>query len=161
MELLPRYSDCFFCGREGDGPHLRMSVDNGVIFSEFVLDSKFQGYARVAHAGIVTGVLDEAMWWAVFFDTHSFYFTTKMEIDLLRPVYTGTQHKVTARVIEKDGRAVRVQASIRNADDKECARVLGTFKQGRGIDRAAFAKKLDFVDISPQLKQKLQSALED
>ncbi len=93
MELLPRYSNCFFCGRTGDGPHLRMSVDNNVVTSQFVLEPKFQGYTDVAHAGIVTGVLDEAMWWAVFFDTFSFYFTTKMDTEFLRPVYVNTKHR--------------------------------------------------------------------
>lgn len=161
MELLPRYSDCFFCSKTGDGPHLKLTVEDGMVISEFVLMPKFQGYSNVAHAGIVTGILDEAMWWSVFLDTLSFYFTTRMETEFLRPVFVNAKHRVSARVIEKEKRIVRAEASIKNANDKECARVLGTFKPGRTISGEAFAEKLDFLDVSPRLKELVLKSLKE
>ncbi len=54
---------CFACGHEN--PHgigLRFAVTGpGAVESRIVLDPRFQGYAGIAHGGIVMTLLDEGM----------------------------------------------------------------------------------------------------
>jgi acyl-coenzyme A thioesterase PaaI-like protein len=64
--LLPGYKKCFFCGPATGGPAMELHYGGESVFCKFVAQEKFQGYVGMLHGGIVTGILDEVMWWTLF-----------------------------------------------------------------------------------------------
>ena len=67
--LLPGTTTCFFCGRSTGGLGLELHYAGGVASCEFTARETFQGYAGMLHGGIITGILDEVMFWAVLMET--------------------------------------------------------------------------------------------
>ncbi len=64
--LLPGYKKCFFCGPATGGLGLELHYTDDGAICEFTAGDRFQGYDGMLHGGIVTGILDEVMWWTVF-----------------------------------------------------------------------------------------------
>ena len=160
MGLLPRFRDCFFCSPDGEGLKMQMQIEDETVFATFTLDHKFQGYSNIAHAGIVTGILDETMWWTVFIKTRQLWMTRKMEIELLRPVFCSHAYRVEGRFIGQHDGNVDVSAAIQDLDGRVAARTTGLFRLGRNIPRDAFIEKLDFLDVSSEIREMLLAALQ-
>ncbi len=155
LELLPSYSDCFFCGAHGDGLKMRIRFENGAVFSHFVLDPKFQGWDNLAHGGIVTGILDEVMWWTVFALTGTITVTRKMETEYLSPVLCGTEYKVTAELLKQRHGNIYVSGAIADSAGKAVTRAQGLFRAARHATLDELVAKLDFSRTSPEMRQKL------
>ena len=160
MGLLPRFRDCFFCSPDVEGLKMQMQIEEGTVFSTFTLDHRFQGYSNIAHAGIVTGILDETMWWTVFVETRQLWMTRKMEIELLRPVYCSHPYRAKGCFIGRHDGNVDVSAAIQDLDGKVAARATALFRLGRNIPRDAFIEKLDFLDVSSEIREMLLAALQ-
>ena len=92
--LLPGYKKCFFCGPATGGLGLELRYGDGKAACEFTASDKFQGYDGILHGGIVSGILDEVMWWTVFTQTRQMCATSRIEVEFKRPVECG---KVCAR----------------------------------------------------------------
>ena len=159
MEFLPRYRGCFFCGPDGDGVKMQMQAVNGMVFSVFTLDEKFQGYDNVAHGGIVTGILDEIMWWTIFVETRKICLTRILETEFLRAVYCGSPYRAEGHIVGQDRRGIHASAGIKDYDGKVAARAKAVFRVAQDIPRDAFAEKLDFLHVSSELKEVLLAAL--
>ncbi len=53
---------CFACGKENPiGLHLEFELTDDILTAKKILAREYQGYENVAHGGIVTTLLDEAM----------------------------------------------------------------------------------------------------
>ncbi|MBN2069750.1 MAG: hypothetical protein JW739_08960 [Opitutales bacterium] len=66
-QLEAEHNQCIFCGSENPhGLQLKFNTTEKGVYSEFVLDKRFQGYAGIAQGGIVAGVLDCAMTHCLF-----------------------------------------------------------------------------------------------
>ena len=161
MGLLPNYEACFFCGRENEGLRMKVRVKDGSVFSEFLLDRKFQGYDNVAHGGIVAGILDEVMWWAIFTHTHKICYTRRMETEFLRPVNCGALYRVEGRLGDMGRSGVHASATIRDVEGRTAAKGSGLFRVAQDIAPAAFLAKLDFAEVSPDVEASFRRALTD
>ncbi len=159
MNFLPSYTDCFFCGPHGDGLKMRIQVKDGEVFSDFLLDPKFQGYDNLAHGGIVTGILDEVMWWTIFVLTGKITVTRKMETEYLTPVRCGLHYKVTATLTQQRHGNVYISGVIVDREGKTVTRANGLFRAAKHTTVDELAAKLDFSRTSPDIKEKLLAAL--
>jgi acyl-coenzyme A thioesterase PaaI-like protein len=159
MSLLPCYKDCFFCGPQGDGLKMLIQFKDGAAFSDFALDAKFQGYDDVAHGGIVTGILDEVMWWTIFAAAGKISVTRKMDTEFLRPVYCATSYRVTGKLLDQHHGNIYVSGIIEDSNGKVAARGNGLFRPAKRIIPGELAKKLDFSHVSPDMKEMLFAAL--
>jgi len=159
MSVLPCYSDCFFCGPHGDGLKMLVQYEDGTAFSDLVLDPKFQGYDNVAHGGIVTGLLDEVMWWTILAAAGRVSVTRKMETEFLRPVYCATSYRVKGKLLDQRHGNFYVSGTIEDSHGKVAVRGNGLFRPARHITSGELAAKLDFGHVSPDMKEKLFAAL--
>lgn len=90
--------DCFCCGR--GNPHgLSVKIektDKGAILRT-TLDKSFQSFPGVAHGGIATTILDEALWYAFYFKG-IITVTRKLELTFKKPVPLGAPVCATGKV---------------------------------------------------------------
>lgn len=78
--------NCFGCGHENEsGLRLSFSYSQNRAWTETTLDARFQGYPGIAHGGIVTTLLDEAMA-HVLMEKGLFAVTAKLEVRFREPV---------------------------------------------------------------------------
>ncbi len=159
MSVLPSYTDCFFCGQHGDGLKMKIQTNEGQVFSEFVLDSKFQGWDNLAHGGIVTGVLDEVMWWTIFVLTGKITVTRKMETEYLTPLLCGISYRVSTKLLQERHGNVYVSGLIEDSEGKTVTRGTGLFRIAKHTTPDELAAKLDFSRTSADLREKLLAAL--
>jgi acyl-coenzyme A thioesterase PaaI-like protein len=159
MDLLPCYTDCFFCGPHGDGLKMLIQFSDGAVFSDFVLDPKFQGYDNLAHGGIVTGILDEVMWWTIFAIVGKITVTRKMETEFLTPVQCGVAYRVTTKILQQRHGNIYISGAIEDGQGKTVSRANGLFRAAKHAAPAELAAKLDFSRTTPEMRQMLLGAL--
>ena len=96
---LPGYKKCFFCGPATGGLALELHYGDGKASCEFTAHEKFQGYDGMLHGGIVTGILDEVMWWTLFMETKKICATWKIEAEFKRPVLCGKAYRAAGHLV--------------------------------------------------------------
>ena len=159
MSLLPCYTDCFFCGPHGDGLKMHIQFKDGSAFSDFVLDAKFQGYDKVAHGGIVTGILDEVMWWTIFAGAGKISVTRKMDTEFLTPVHCAVPYRVKGKLLSQRHGNMYVSGTIEDSQGKVAARANGLFRTARHTTTGELLAKLDFSHASLDMREMLLAAL--
>jgi acyl-coenzyme A thioesterase PaaI-like protein len=107
---------CFGCGDRNEiGLHLAFYRSDHGVCGRFTPRQEHEGYMRMTHGGIVSTVLDEAMSWAVI-DSGRLAVTAKMAVEFRRPVLSGEELTITARVTRDRGRAVEAEGELRSSD---------------------------------------------
>ena len=159
MNLLPRYKECFFCGPDGDGLKMKIQFKDAIVFCDFILAAKFQGYDNVAHGGIVAGILDEVMWWTIFLETKKICLTRKLDTEFLRPVYCGASYTAKGKLLHEERGSIHVSAIVEDTHGKVAARANGLFRVAKQIAPRQFATKLDFSHVSDQIKDMFLTTL--
>jgi uncharacterized protein (TIGR00369 family) len=104
---------CFLCGPENDrGLHIEFGSQDGRAWADVVLPDLVQGYRETVHGGIVSALLDEAMFYAL----HSLGFwgaTAELSVRFRRPTPVGRPVRVQAEVVRLDGRLGVARAELR------------------------------------------------
>ncbi len=117
-DLRDRYQHCFGCGT-ANPMGLRLSgfesIDGGIRAS-FVPRPEYSGFADTLHGGILAAVLDEASAWAALSADGVLVFTAKLEIRYRRAARIGGSYEVTARIVQRRGRRIVIDAAIADAD---------------------------------------------
>lgn len=118
---------CFACGENNPwGLHLKFNHNADTLESEFVLKKEHQGFKDVAHGGIVSTVLDEAM--AYLCIGKGYYGVTgKIEVRFKKPVPIGEKLKVKAEITEEKSKLVMAKAHIENSKGEILAEATSTF----------------------------------
>ncbi len=112
-------SGCIICGGMNPiGLHCRFLPDaDGGVEAELTLDERWQGYATLAHGGIVAGLMDDAMWHAIYQRTSRWMVTAEIRVRYHRPVVLGERVWVRATIERLHGRLVDAAATIVDAKD--------------------------------------------
>ncbi len=150
--LLPCYEKCFFCGPATGGLALELAYEDGQAVCDFTADQRFQGYDGMLHGGIVTGVLDEVMWWTLFMQTRQVAATWKIEVEFRRPVTCGKPYRASAQFIQSAHGSYSLTARIEDSEKRPCAKGTGTFRRTRGFTLEDVVKLLDFRGVSHELR---------
>jgi acyl-coenzyme A thioesterase PaaI-like protein len=93
---------CFVCGKQNpDGLHLEFEPE-GVsgVRTTYVIPERFQGFAGIAHGGILATILDECMVNTVWL-RGSTAVTARLEVRLRRPVGVGERVTFRAEVVRE------------------------------------------------------------
>lgn len=161
MEPLPRYENCFFCGSDSKGLHLRIEYSDHACSSSFIIEDSFQGFRGVLHGGIVSGILDEIMWWTVFTETGVLSATWKLEVEFRRTVLCGKAYRAVGKYERMKHGTHHVSACIEDDSGEVCASALGMFRALKDTDTEEFFRNLDFSESSEQVESFLRSRLKN
>jgi hypothetical protein len=152
MALLPSYKKCFFCGPATGGLTLQLHYDGTSAFTEFTVPDRFEGFDGMIHAGIVTGILDEVMWWTVFLKTRLICATWKLEMEFRRPVVSGQSYRATGRFVGPDKHGYSLTAGIEDREGNVCARATALFRKIKAFTMDDLARYLDFRGVPPEIR---------
>jgi uncharacterized protein (TIGR00369 family) len=152
MGLLPGYKKCFFCGPATGGLALQLQYDGTAAFTEFTVPDRFNGFDGVIHAGIVTGIIDEAMWWTVFMETRVICATWKLETEFRRPVVSGKTYRASGQFLGPDRHSYSLAGRIEDHEGKICALATARFRKMKAFTMDDLAKYLDFRGVPPEIR---------
>jgi acyl-coenzyme A thioesterase PaaI-like protein len=108
---------CFACGEHNpQSLGMRVRLEDGQARCLLTLAPQFQGWANIAHGGIVCTVLDEIMAHAVIHFIGQGV-TTNMETTFRKPVPLGQELKTLGWVVLHRGRLAESAGEIRLAAD--------------------------------------------
>jgi acyl-coenzyme A thioesterase PaaI-like protein len=128
--ILPGHKNCFYCDPDVEhGLKLKIAHGHGGVVTNLLIDDRFQGYEGVVHGGIVMGVLDELMWWAILTNTKRICMTLKVDMSFARPIRCGALYFGRGRLEGVDGADLRASATIGDASDRICAVATGVFRE--------------------------------
>ena len=123
--------DCFCCGREnrrGLAVAVEASEEEGASFT-YTIDVAFQSFPGMAHGGISTTLIDEALWYA-FYARGIVTVTRKLDITFKHHVPIAEPVRVSARVTGKlRGPLWAGEGSISDMSGKVLVRARGEFAQ--------------------------------
>ena len=98
--------NCFGCGSlNTHGLRLALHVEPGRSWTTLVLDERFEGWAGMAHGGILCAILDEVMAWALV-GNDNWGVTARMSVEFRRPVAMRQAVTAEGRVIRSRRRLV-------------------------------------------------------
>jgi acyl-coenzyme A thioesterase PaaI-like protein len=126
FDLVPH--NCFACGslnRHGLG--LLVHVEPRRSWTELVLDERFEGWAGMAHGGIIATILDEVMAWSLVGEDN-WGVTARLSVDFRRPVPVGSRIRADGEIATSRRRIVETTAKLVRVDDGEVlATARGTY----------------------------------
>jgi uncharacterized protein (TIGR00369 family) len=110
FDLIPH--NCFACGTlNRHGLRLLLHVEPRRSWTELSLEERFEGWAAMAHGGIVCTILDEVMAWALVEHDH-WGVTARMSVDFRHPVPIGREIRAEGRVREVKRRLVYAEGTL-------------------------------------------------
>jgi uncharacterized protein (TIGR00369 family) len=126
FELVPH--NCFACGAlNAHGLRLLIHVEPKRAWTELALDERFEGWAGVAHGGILATILDEVMAWSLVAEDN-WGLTARLSVDFKRPVHVGMPIRAEGAVTSARRRIVETTATIRSLATAEVvATARGTY----------------------------------
>lgn len=109
---------CFGCGQlNPDGLQLKFEPrEDGTSAADYNVPERFQSWAGMAHGGIVSLMLDEAVGWAAWHAGHPGV-TGRLQVSLRRPLKLGEPVRIVGRVENVRRTLVYVSAFVENRDD--------------------------------------------
>jgi len=160
MTVLPVYANSFFLSKERpDGMGLTVLHENGIVYANMIVDSRFEGYKGVVHGGMVFGVMDVIMWYTILLNTRKICMTRKTEMEFLKPVLCDTMYRAEAKMVGVEDKDVLVSAWVQDAQGERYAQVNGIFRETKGLDVGGFVNSFDFSQSSQEVKELFYSLI--
>ncbi len=154
MSILPVYPTSFFASeKRKEGMQLTIRYEDGVVYTNMNLDSRFEGYKGVIHGGMVFGVLDVLIWYSILLETRRICMTRKTEMEFLKPVLCGMPYRAEARVVAVEDRDVIAFAWVQDEHGEHYAEVKAIFREAKGLNVSDFVNSFDFSHSSPEIKE--------
>jgi len=108
---------CFGCGPlNEDGLQLRFVPTEEGAVAEYTVPPRFQSWAGMAHGGMVSLMLDEAVGWAAWHAGHPGV-TGRLQVSFRRPLKLGERVRIVGRVESIRRTLVYVSALVENAEN--------------------------------------------
>ncbi len=128
---LPHSGGCFICGKSNPhGLQISFYTLNNKVHVDFTLQDYYNSYVGVAHGGVLSALLDEAMGWAayIFSDTELFCFTRELSVTYKKTVPTGVPLLVTTEFVGMEkGIMFSTRGKITDLDGKVYTTAKGLF----------------------------------
>jgi acyl-coenzyme A thioesterase PaaI-like protein len=141
---LPYTRGCFVCGAHNPhGLHLRFRRVGEEVHADFVPETHHAGFRGIVHGGILSTVLDEAMFWAAASTKKSFCLAAELNVRFITKVSVGQPMLAVARLKTDRGRLWESEAELRDAHGNVCVRA--TCKQIPMDPAAIQDAALDFL----------------
>ncbi len=157
---LPAYKKSFFLSPERpDGLQLQIFHEDGIIYSDLFIDNRFEGYAEVLHGGMIFGILDVIVWYAIVMKTKMVAMTRKAEMEFFKPIMCSTPYRAKAEMLRTEDRDIISTAWIEDSAGEVYARLNAVFREAKGLAMDAFIDRFDFSATTPAIKEYFLSLL--
>ena len=108
---------CFACGEKNPiGLHLKFDFDGERITTRKILPNEFQGYAGVAHGGIISTMLDETMCKFISAKYHEKAVTGRLEIRYKFPTPVNQELKISAWEESQRRNIITMRSTVETQD---------------------------------------------
>ena len=112
---------CFVCGEENpSGLHLKFTLCDGKVTTEFVPQKIYQGYKDIVHGGIIAAILDEAMVKAARMQGMQAV-TAEITIRFRNPLMAGEKAVIEAHILRTNKKIIETAAIIKKPDNTAVA----------------------------------------
>ena len=112
---------CFACGPDNPrGLHLQFRFEGEDYLTEFEVRPEYQGWAGLAHGGLLATVLDEVMS-RLLWEKQVNALLAKIAVRYRTPARVGEKLRVRGRITGQRGRLVFAQAEALHADGSVAA----------------------------------------
>ncbi len=130
MGVLPVYKNSFFCGPDReDGLQLTMIYENHIVYTDMYVDNRFEGYEDVVHGGMIFGILDVIIWYAIFMETKKICMTRKTEMDFFKPLMCNTLYRAKGKFERIEDRDIHATAWVEDSGGECYAKVTALFRE--------------------------------
>ncbi len=108
---------CFVCGEKNpSGLHLKFSLLEGKVLTEFTPQKIHQGYKDIVHGGIISTLLDEAMVKAALMQGMPAV-TAEITVRFRNPLVAGERALVEATIVKMNKRIIEASAIVKKEDN--------------------------------------------
>ena len=114
---LPYTKNCFVCGAQN--PHslgLRFRQVGAEVHADFTPAAPQAGFRDIVHGGIISTVLDEAMFWAAACQTKRFCLAAELNVRFVRKVTVVQPLLMVAKFVADRRRVWESSAELRTAN---------------------------------------------
>ena len=158
---LPAYKNSFFDGhKREDGLKLQMLYEPGLVYCHVNVDNRFEGHTNVLHGGMIFGILDVVIWYAIFMETKKVAMTRKTKMDFFKPILCNTPYIAKGRFLSIKEKDIHAIAWMENEQGEIYARLDALFREAKDIQKNHLINKYDFSHTSPEIKKHFLSILE-
>jgi len=158
MEKLPSYGPCFMCGKENPcGLQLELFAEGEEVVVDFQVPEHYCGYQGLIHGGILSGVLDEVMWWAASWRCSCACLTVEMTVRYKSPAPIDRRYRATAKVSKDKNKVIEVVGEIKDLEKGNvCVTGQGKYFLLRGEKNREVLVFMDFSDCSEQTRSRYE-----
>jgi acyl-coenzyme A thioesterase PaaI-like protein len=154
VSLLPVYRKSFFSSPErSDGLGLSFRYRRGVVYTDMTIATQFEGYDDLVHGGMLFGILDVIMWYAIFLGTKKICMTRKTDMEFLKPVACGVTYRAQGKLARVEDRDVWATAWIEDGQKERYAQASALFREAKHLDYDRFLNNLNFTGVSPAIRK--------
>jgi len=139
-----RNHNCFGCSPSNSfGLQMKFLTDGTAVYSQLEVPEHLCGWSNIVHGGVLTTILDEIMSWSAIHLLKQIALTRTLTVEFVKPVPVGRALRVEARVREADGKNDAVtDGVIYDSRGDACARATANFK----VFSPAVARRLGIAD---------------
>jgi len=131
--LPPALGNCLICG-QGNPHGLRLRFHRligpdgtGVgVGAESTATAPFEGFDGLLHGGIISALLDDAMWWAVYTAYRAITVTADLQLRFLQPIATGSALRIEG-IVGRGRRIYPAASRILDPSGRILAEATGRF----------------------------------
>jgi acyl-coenzyme A thioesterase PaaI-like protein len=160
MNILPVYKASFFLSQQReDGLKLRVIYAGDHVYTDFQIGEQFQSETDSLYNGILFGIMDVLMWYAILMQTKKICMTKKIEIEFLEPISCNIPYRAKSKLLNADEKDIHVTAWIEDNNGQVYSKVTALFREGRGMNATDIINNFDFSETTPEMKEFFDSFL--
>ena len=154
MNILPVYKASFFLSQKReDGLRLKVIYAGDHVYIDFQIGEQFQSEIDSPYNGILFGIMDVLMWYAIMMQTKKICMTKKIVVEFFEPVLCNVSYRAKARLLGFDEKDFHVTAWIEDSAGQVHVKVTALFREGKGVNLAGIINDFDFSETTPEMKE--------
>jgi len=158
MNILPVYKASFFLSQKRkDGLRLKVIYDGDHVYTDFQIGEQFKSEIDSPYNGILFGIMDVLMWYAILMQTKKICMTKKIDVEFFQPISCNVSYRAKSRLLNFDEKDFHVVAWIEDSTGQVYIKVTALFKEGKGVSLASIIKDFDFSETPPEMKDLFDS----
>jgi acyl-coenzyme A thioesterase PaaI-like protein len=160
MNILPVYKASFFLSQQReDGLKLRVIYAGDHVYTDFQIGEQFQSETDSLYNGILFGIMDVLMWYAILMQTKKMCMTKKIDIEFLESISCNVPYRAKSKLLNADEKDIHVTAWIEDNNGQVYSKVTALFREGRGMNASEIINNFDFSETTPEMKEFFDSFL--